>query len=127
MNDNRKDNNMADIKDISTEFEYKGKTYRLVFNLNVMEAIQDKYGTIENWGKLTDGEGGEPNAKAVIFGFREMINEGIDIMNEETGNDVKPLTLKQTGRLITEIGIAEATKKLNKTVIDSTQSAEKNA
>ena len=56
-----------------------------------------------------------------------MINEGIDIMNEETGNDVKPLTLKQTGRLITEIGIAEATKKLNKTVIDSTQSAEKNA
>ena len=118
---------MADIKDISTEFEYKGNTYRLVFNLNVMEAIQDKYGTIENWGKLTDGEGGEPNAKAVIFGFREMINEGIDIMNEETGNDVKPLTLKQTGRLITEIGIAEATKKLNKTVIDSTQSAEKNA
>lgn len=118
---------MADIKDISTELEYKGKTYRLVFNLNVMEAIQDKYGTIENWGKLTDGEGGEPNAKAVIFGFREMINEGIDIMNEETGNDVKPLTLKQTGRLITDIGIAEATKKLNKTVIDSTQSAEKNA
>lgn len=118
---------MADIKDISTEFEYKGNTYRLVFNLNVMEAIQDKYGTIENWGKLTDGEGGEPNAKAVIFGFREMINEGIDIMNEETGNDVKPLTLKQTGRLITEIGIAEATKKLNKTVIDSTHSAEKNA
>ena len=118
---------MTDIKDISTEFEYKGKTYRLVFNLNVMEAIQDKYGTIESWGKLTDGEGGEPNAKAVIFGFREMINEGIDIMNEETGNDVKPLTLKQTGRLITDIGIAEATKKLNKTVIDSTQSAEKNA
>ena len=118
---------MTNIKDISTEFEYKGNTYRLVFNLNVMEAIQDKYGTIENWGKLTDGEGGEPNAKAVIFGFREMINEGIDIMNEETGNDVKPLTLKQTGRLITDIGIAEATKKLNKTVIDSTQSAEKNA
>lgn len=120
---------MADIKDISTEFEYKGNTYRLVFNLNVMEAIQDKYGTIEKWGKLTDGEGGErePNAKAIIFGFREMINEGIDIMNEETGNDVKPLTLKQTGRLITDIGIAEATKKLNKTVIDSTQSAEKNA
>lgn len=118
---------MADIKDISTEFEYKGNTYRLVFNLNVMEAIQDKYGTIESWGKLTDGEGGEPNAKAIIFGFREMINEGIDIMNEETGNDAKPLTLKQTGRLITDIGISEATKKLNKTVIDSTQSAEKNA
>ena len=117
------------MKEISKTLEYKGKEYNLVFNLNVMEVIQDKYGTLENWGKLTDGteNDGEPNAKAVIFGFREMINEGIDIMNEETGNDVKPLTLKQTGRLITDIGIAEATNKLNKTVIDSTQSAEKNA
>ena len=117
------------MKEISKTLEYKGKKYKLVFNLNTMEVIQEKYGTLENWGKLTDGSenDGEPNAKAVIFGFREMINEGIDIMNEETGNDVKPLTLKQTGRLITEIGIAEATKKLNKTVIDSTQSAEKNA
>ena len=89
--------------------------------------IQAEYGSLDAWGGLTDGSKGEPNAKAVIFGFHEMINEGIDIMNEETGNDVKPLTLKQTGRLITDIGIAEATKKLNKTVIDSTQSAEKNA
>ena len=118
---------MADIKDIATEFEYKGNTYRLVFNLNVMQAIQNKYGTIDKWGKLTDGKGGEPNAEAVIFGFSEMINEGIDIMNEENGTDVKPLTLKQTGRLITDIGLKEATKKLNKTVIDSTKSSEKNA
>lgn len=119
---------MADINDISKEFEHKGKTYRLVFDLNVMEAIQDKYGTIENWGKLTDGteNDGEPNAKAVIFGFREMINEGIDIMNEEKGTDVKPLTLKQVGRLITEYGLLKATKVMNNTVVDSTQSAEKN-
>lgn len=119
---------MADIKDITKEFEHKGKTYRLVFDLNVMEAIQDKYGTIENWGKLTDGteNDGEPNAKAVIFGFNEMINEGIDIMNEEKGTDVKPLTLKQTGRLITEYGLLKATKVMNNTVVDSTQSAEKN-
>lgn len=119
---------MADINDISKEFEHKGKTYRLVFDLNVMEAIQEKYGTIDNWGKITEGEGndGEPNAKAVIFGFREMINEGIDIMNEEKGTDVKPLTLKQVGRLITEYGLLNATKVMNHTVIESTQSAEKN-
>ena len=43
------------MKEISKEFEYKGKEYKLVFNLNVMEVIQDKYGTLENWGKLTDG------------------------------------------------------------------------
>ena len=46
------------MKEISKEFEYKGKTYGLVFNLNVMAVIQEKYGTLESWGKLTDGKDG---------------------------------------------------------------------
>lgn len=114
------------MKDAHGEIQYKDKTYRLVFNLNVMEAIQEEYGSIEKWGELTDGTDGEPNAKAVIFGFREMINEGIDMENEDNGTDIKPLSLKQVGRIITEVGITESTQTLNQTVIDSTQSAEKN-
>ena len=55
-----------------------------------------------------------------------MINEGIDIENEENGTDIKPLTRKQVGRIITEVGVADATRKLNKTVVESSQSAEKN-
>ena len=117
------------MKEISKTFEYKGKEYKLVFNLNVMEVIQDKYGTLENWGKLTDGaeNDGEPNAKAVIFGITAMLNEGIDIDNEENGTEEKMLTNKQVGRMITDIGLSEATKKLNETVVESTQSGEKNA
>ena len=115
------------MKDFNGEIQYKGKEYHLVFNLNVMEAIQQEYGTIEKWGELTDGQAGEPDAKAIIFGFREMLNEGIDIANEENGTDDKPFTLKQVGRLITEVGIQEATAKLNETVIESTKSEEKNA
>lgn len=115
------------MKEISKEFEYKGKIYGLVFNLNVMAVIQDKYGTLEKWGELTDGKDGEPNAKAVIFGITAMINEYIDIQNEENGTSEKPLTLKQAGRMITDIGLSEATKKINETVVESTQSAEKNA
>lgn len=114
------------MKDINGTIQYKDKEYKLIFNLNVMESIQDKYESLENWGKLTDGADGEPNVKAVIFGFTEMINEGIDMDNEENGTDNKPLTLKQVGRMITEVGLAEATKKLNKTVTESTQSEEKN-
>lgn len=127
------------MKDFKSEIQYKGKTYSLAFNLNVMESIQEEYGTIDHWGELTDGseiiidEKGkktkvpkEPNAKAVIFGFREMLNEGIDIENEEHGTDLKPFTLKQVGRIITEVGLREATLKLNQTVIDSTKSEEKN-
>ena len=109
------------MKDFNGEIQYKDKTYKMVFNLNVMEAIQEEYGTIDKWASLTDGQSGEPNAKAVIYGFTEMINEGIDIANEENGTDEKPLTLKQVGRLITDVGLQEATRRMNDTVINSTK------
>ena len=115
------------MKDINGKIQYKGKEYRLVFNLNVMEVIQEEYGSIENWGNETDVAGGEPNAKAVKFGFWAMLNEGIDMDNEENGTDLKPLSLAQVGRMITEIGLRDATESLNETVIASTQSDEKNA
>lgn len=114
------------MKSISGTIQYKDKTYNLVFNLNVMESIQNEYGSLEKWGELTDGSNGEPDAKAVIFGFTEMINEGIDIENEENGTDIKPFTNKQVGRIITDVGLANATKTLNETVIASTESEEKN-
>lgn len=117
------------MKEISKTLEYKGKTYKVVFNLNVMEVIQDKYGTLENWGKLTDGaeNDGEPNAKAVIFGITAMLNEGIDIDNEENGTKEKMLTNKQVGRMITDIGLQSSAQLMNGVVIDSTKSGEKNA
>lgn len=117
------------MKEISKTLEYKGKKYNLVFNLNVMEVIQEKYGTLESWGKLTDGKenDGEPNAKAVIFGITAMLNEGIDIDNEENGTEEKMLTKKQVGRMITEIGLKSSAQLMNGVVVDSTQSAEKNA
>lgn len=115
------------MKDFNGKIQYKDREYKLVFNLNVMEAIQEQYGTIEKWGDMTDGTSGEPDAKAIIFGFREMLNEGIDIDNEENGTDIKPFTLKQVGRLVTDVGIGKATEVLNNTVVESTQSAEKNA
>lgn len=114
------------MKDINGKIQYRGTEYKLVFNLNVMEAIQDEYGTLEKWGAMTDGTDGEPNAKAIIFGFAQMINEGIDMDNDDNGTDIKPFTLKQVGRIITEVGFAEATKVLNNTVVESTKSDEKN-
>ena len=108
----------------SIEIEYNGEKYQLVFNLNVMEKIQEEYGSVDAWGKLT--EAGEPNARAIKFGFTEMINEGIDIYNENNETPRKPLTLNQVGRLITEVGLTTAANKLNDAVIESTKSDEKN-
>ena len=115
-----------EMQDVNGKIQVKGKEYPLVFNLNVMEKIQQEYKTLDNWGALTDGKNGEPNAKAVIFGFTEMINEGIDIQNEGQGTKEPFLTTKQVGRIITEYGLREATTQLNNTVVASTQTTEKN-
>lgn len=109
------------IKDTVNELEYKGEKYLIVFNLNVMQEIQEGYGTIERWGELTDGSSGEINIKALMFGFTKMINEGIDIRNEENGTNIKPFTEKQIGRMITDIGLEAMAKKLNEAVVRSTK------
>lgn len=113
------------MKDFNGKLAYKDKEYTVVFNLNVMQAIQDEYGSLGAWGDLTDGTvRGEPDAKAVIFGLREMINEGLDIEAEESGTQYVPLTLKQVGRILTEVGLSQATSLMNETVIESTRSVE---
>lgn len=117
------------MKDFNGVLEYKNREYKLVFNLNSMEVIQEEYGSIDKWGELTDGtkkNKGEPNIKALIFGLAAMINEGIEIDNEEKGEDIKPLTLKQVGRMISEIGLNNALTTMNETVVESTKGDEKN-
>ena len=113
------------MRDYRGSLTYKDHKFMLVFNLNVMEIIQEKFGTIEKWGSLTDGA--EPDAAALKFGVWAMLNEGIDIENEETGSDLKPFTLKQVGRLLSEVGMDTASDALHETVTESVKSDEKNA
>lgn len=112
------------MKDVNGKIQYKDHEYTAVFNLNVMEVLQEEYGSVTAWAELTSGE--EPSAKAVIFGFTEMLNEGIDIENEDNGTDIKHLTQKQVGRMLTEVGLQRMTQLMQDTVIESTKSAEKN-
>lgn len=107
----------------NSKFEYNGREYNLAFNLNVMEAIQAKYGTLEKWGDVTGGNGNEPEIGAIIDGFEMMINEGEEIAHED---DFKPITHKQVGRIISGIGLQKATEVLNAVVAESTKSDEKN-
>ena len=115
------------LKDVFSEIEYKGKSYKLYFNLNVMEEIQEKYGTFDNWTDLVGRKNKEVDIKALKYGFRAMINEGIEIQNDDEGTEIPLFTEKQVGRLITEIGLQTANQKLINTVIESTKSTEKNA
>lgn len=106
------------------EFEFNGRKYNLVFNLNVMEAIQKKYGTLGKWGEATGAGGEEPQISAIIDGFEIMLNEGEEIAHE---NDFTPITHKQVGRIISGIGLPKATELLNAVVSESTANDAKNA
>lgn len=136
------------MKDISETLEYKGQTYKLVFNINVLEEIQNEYGTFVNWvnrvlgdveerktgeirsvknemtGEIEQVAVGEPDIKAVKFAYYHMLNEGIDIENEETGGDKKPVSMKTIGRMFTEIGLDKMVNKLNKLASASNQGGE---
>lgn len=110
------------MKDYKFELKTEEKTYQLVFNLNVMQEIQETYGTLEKWGELTDGKSGEVNVKALIFGLTSMINEAIDMRNDEEGTNDPLLTKKQVGRVITKAGVEKSAMALNNAIVESTKS-----
>lgn len=100
--------------------ETKTEKYPLVFTLNVMESIQEKYGTIEAWSNLIQSEG-EPDVKALKFFITEAINEGLEIENEKTGEKKKLITAKQAGRILTEVGLSGTANKIMTTISESIQ------
>ena len=109
--------------------EYKGKQYEIVFNINVLEILQKKYGSFNKWTNLVQPtkKDEECDIEALKFVFCEAINEGIDIANDDREEKLEPLTMKQVGRIITEIGLKEANAKINEAVIESAKTQEKNA
>ena len=111
------------MKNARVYIETEKKKIPLVFNLNVMEEIQEKYGTLEKWGEITQGNG-EPKVKDLKAGIMAMMNEAIDIENEENGTNETPLTEKQVGRIMTEVGIRAIVEKIQEITIASTKSGD---
>ena len=108
-----------------TYIETDNRKYPIVFNINVMEAIQEAYGTISAWGSIVENtEGGEPKIKDLKIGLMMMINEGIDIENEITGGNVPMVNTKQVGRIISEKGFAEITNVIKNLTVASTHTGD---
>lgn len=112
------------MKDYKFELQTEEKNYTLVFNLNVMQEIQEEYKTLEKWGELTDGKTGEVNVKALIFGLAAMMNEAIDMKNDEEGTNDPMLSKKQVGRIITKVGVEKSAVALNNAIVESTKNDE---
>lgn len=66
------------------------KERHLLFSLNIIDEIQDKFGAIEDLGEYMQGKDGIKNVKWLLT---QLLNEGADESDE-------PLTEKQVGRLI---------------------------
>ena len=94
------------MKNTVVYIEANGKKYPLAFNLNVMEEIQEHYGSLDAWGKVSQGDG-EAKVKDLKYGVRAMLNEGIDMENENNGTKEPMLTDKQVGRIMTDVGIQQ--------------------
>ncbi len=121
--------------DIVKHITINDKEFPLSFSFNVMELIQEKYGTMKEWGetlqpteKVIDQETGqevvkalEPKIKDIIWTFKEFINEGIDIENEEKGEKRPFVTEKQVGRLISSTGMSKVTKVMQSLTVKSTK------
>ena len=111
------------MKNKTVYIETEKRKIPLVFNLNVMEEIQEQYGSLEKWGEVTQGDG-EPKIKDLKAGISAMINEAIEIENEENGTNETPLSEKQIGRVMTEVGIQVIVEKIKEITIASTQSGD---
>ena len=100
--------------------ETEERKYPLIFNLNVMEEIQEQYGSVDKWGQMTENPDGA-DIKVLKFGIKAMINEAIDIENEKNSTNEPMLTEKQVGRILTEVGIKAVFDKIHEITIASTK------
>lgn len=107
------------MKEKLTFLKYNDIDYPLIFTLNVMEAIQDEYGSYDKWFDELKKE--EPNIKALKFGLCEMLNEGIEIYNETSEKKLSPVDLKTAGRIITVLGFNKVAEKISENVVNSTK------
>ena len=107
-----------------TYLETDSEKFPLAFTLNVMEALQDEYGTLSEWSELIRNKK-EPNIKALKFFITEAINEGIEIENEKSGEKRVSITSSKAGRIITEIGLKKVANTITKMITESMPHNEK--
>lgn len=84
--------NMSAIKDGRYPINLNGKEYYLLFSLNALDALQDKYGGYDKLGEVFD-EKNKDIFKDLRWLLTLLINEGLDEGEQE-------LTEQRVGKLI---------------------------
>ncbi len=92
---------MSSIKDKPVEIILNGIEYKLVFNLNVLEVVTEKYESIKAFLKALRGNE-KGSVLAIKTGLKALLDEAIDIHNESAHENEKlpHLTATQIGRML---------------------------
>ena len=99
-------------------YETDSEKYLLAFTLNVMESIQNEYGSLSNWSELIQNAK-EPNIKALKFFITESINKEIDIENDRINGNRAFVSSSKAGRILTEIGFQKVANIITKMITQS--------
>lgn len=110
--------------------EIGDKNYPLSFSLNVMEQVQETYGSMDEWmNTLQTAPGKEIKMKDLIWTFQQFINEGIEIENEDKKDSTEIgqlLTHKQVGRLITQVDMKKLVSTMRSITVKSIKKEDQN-
>lgn len=102
-----------------------GVTYPVAYTLNVMEEVQEEFGSIDKWANaISPKDKKEANIKALVWTYEHFINEGIDIENETLDEKRPFISHKQAGRILTSTGLEKATETIQDATIAATKTDE---
>ena len=115
------------MNDIVGYIKTTKRIYPICFNLNVIEEIQELYGSITAWGEIVESKTKDGiNIKDLKKGLTIMMNEAIDMENAELPIEQQQelVNEKQVGRIISEVGFEETTKIIMGLSKESTETEE---
>lgn len=101
------------------DFEFDGKKYPGIFNLNVMADLQEKFGSVDVL-KLIEGD--EPNIIAIRFLMTKMINEAERVNKEK--EEKKYFTEEEIGSMVTIDDLLNSSKVAQNIIVRDTESKE---
>jgi len=102
-------------------------TFPILYDINVLEALQQKFGGLSAWSETLSPEDGEPPFSAVIDTVEILIAEGIDAKADE-GETITMPSRKQIGRLISRVGLAKVLEVIKNAAISAAgEDSQKNA
>ena len=110
----------TDLRPACTQMTFAGKTYDVMFNISVVDAICEQFDCAANdIINLINDTKGKEFRKNVVAITVTLINEAVDIHNEDYPDDQwKPITEKQIKRSLNPVAFADLYDQLVKCYID---------